>query len=193
MEQLAAFRSTLERIDAILDAYSPPALVPDRPMAEIFDYHSAHQGDLAEAVALATEALKSYPLHPALLLRRAAAQAMMRSGDLSAHAEAAQADLQLALFVDDSNYEASGRLLHLLFTFSIMEDADVAAAADQLAERVTRDLLATRALQIRALGYADRLPEARELYSRWSQMYPSSKVLKEAFDDAAELSDRQDD
>jgi hypothetical protein len=72
--------TVLHEIDGIIDTYSPPDLVPERRTGKILEYYETHAVNLERAVSLVTHALARYPLHPALLLRRGAARALMRSG-----------------------------------------------------------------------------------------------------------------
>jgi hypothetical protein len=75
----------------------------------------------------------------------------------------------------------------MLFTFSGMEDKDVAEVAQQFAAMAEELLLQNLALQIRALAYADEHSKAEEVYNQWIKLFPDSKVLKFAKADSDSL------
>ena len=70
----------LESIDELIDSYDSGGIDPDRVIGEIFAERAAQRPLLEEAVAIASDALRQYPLHPELMRRRALAR---RSRDSS--------------------------------------------------------------------------------------------------------------
>jgi hypothetical protein len=70
-----------------------------------------------------------------------------------------------------------------MFTFSGMEDKDVAEVAQEFAAKSESLLLRNRALQIRALSYAGEHSKAEEVYNQWIKLFPDSELLKSAKDD----------
>jgi hypothetical protein len=74
-----------------------------------------------------------------------------------------------------------------MFTHSDMEDDRVADVAGELASRTETLLLHLRALQIKALGYADKHDEALKVYKHWIELFPQSEHLKSAKVEADQL------
>ena len=68
----------------------------------------------------------------------------------------------------------------MAFSFSAMENKDVAEVAQQFAAMAEELLLRNLALQIRALGYAREHSNADEVYNQWIKLFPDSDVLKSA-------------
>ncbi len=185
MDDADNLRKLLDDIDHILESYDPGELDPDRVLADILTQRADQRPVLDKAVELATEGLKAYPFNPELLRRRAWARCcIVTSQGEHPEIEAAEQDLRTILKLDPYNLKAGFQLLDAMFTFSAMEDSDVAEVAAEFAERAESILLDLRALQIIALGYADEHAEADELFSHWISLFPDSESLRTAKENA---------
>lgn len=134
---------------------------------------------LAEVVAKATEGLARFPRNGELLRRRAYATCRL-SADQNLRLLEAQEDLQEALQYEPTNLRLALDLMGELFAFDGLEDDEVARVAGALADQAEQLMLEARALQIRALLFAERTGEAADLTETWQGRYPDSDELKEA-------------
>lgn len=178
----------LRSIDELLDSYEPGVLDPDRMVGDVFAERASQRPTLENAIAIATEALERFPFHPELVRRRAIARTFVVTPDGEyPHLEAAEADFRLLLDLDPNNLVAAKDLLDALFTFSGLEDSEVAEIADTLASKAEGLFLELRALQVKALGYAHQHKQAEELYRAWSGRFPDAEVLQSAIEDARSM------
>jgi tetratricopeptide (TPR) repeat protein len=185
MNPTQEFISLLEQIDLQLDQYSPGVLGPDRVVREIFEERAQQRPLLEKVVQMITEALERYPFNSELLRRRAYARSRIVTSDGEyPELELAENDLRTILKFDPNNLRAGAALLEDMFTYSGMEDADVAEIAEEFASRAEKLLLRFRALQIRACGYAGDHAKADAIYKKSLNIFPDSASLKSAKDDA---------
>lgn len=185
MKGLKKFKALLDKIDSILESYDPGELRPDRVIGEIIKERAGQRPIFDKAIQLATEGLKEYPYNPELLHRRAYARCLIVTPEGEhPELEAAEQDLRMILELDPNNLLAGYELLDAMFTYSAMEDEDVAKVSEEFASRAERILLELRALQIKALGYADKHDEADKLYKHWIQLFPKSEHLESAKEEA---------
>lgn len=134
---------------------------------------------LAEVVSKSSEGLGRFPRNGELLRRRAYATCRLSSHEGLRLLEA-QEDLQEALQYEPTNLRLALDLMGELFAFDGLEDDEVAKVAGALAEQAEQLMLEARALQIRALLFAERTGEAADLTETWQSRYPDSDELKEA-------------
>jgi tetratricopeptide (TPR) repeat protein len=185
MSEIERFKTLLEQIDLVLDSYTPRDLSPDRIIQEIIAERAEQRSILEKAIQLATEGLEKYSFNSELLRRRAYARCHIVTPDGEyPELELAEKDLRAILELDPNNLYAGLDLLEEMFTFSGMEDKDVAEVAEEFATRAERLLLNNRALQIKAYGYAGEYTKAEEVYNHWIKLFPESESLKAAKDDA---------
>jgi tetratricopeptide (TPR) repeat protein len=185
MKGIKKFKALLDKIDKVIESYDPGELRPDRIFGEMIKERTDQRPILEKAIQLATEGLKEYPYNPELLYRRAYARCLIvtpKGGHPKL--EAADKDLRMILELDPNNLLAGYELLDAAFTYSAMEDEDVVKVSEEFASRAERLLLRLRALQIKALGYADKHNEADKLYKHWIQLFPSSEQLASAKEEA---------
>lgn len=143
-------RTLLDRIDEILDAYDPASSDPDAIVREVFRRRAAQNHLLEKAIDLASDGLKRFSDNPELIRRRAFARCrVVTPDDEFPLVEEAEADLRHLLELDPNNLLAAISLLHGMFTFSGLEDVEVAEVAGKLAEGAERLFLSARALQSR--------------------------------------------
>lgn len=181
MSDLENFEVLLNEIDALLESYNPGELTPDRVVNEIFAERAKQRPTLERVVQLTTSALEKYPYNSELLRRRAWARCHIVTPDGEYPGlELAEKDLQTILKLDPNNLQAGFELIEAMFTFSGMDDIDVAEVAEEFAERSKRLLLNNLALQIKALGYAGEHAKAAEVYGRWIKLFPDSDLLNSA-------------
>jgi tetratricopeptide (TPR) repeat protein len=185
MSEAENFKALLDEIDALLDSYIPVVLEPDRILGDMFAERAKQRGIFDRAVQLATEGLEKYPFNIELLRRRSFAriQIVTANGEYP-ELELGEADLRTILEFDPNNLLAASDLIEMMFTFSGMEDSDVAEVAENFSLRAEKLLIANRALQIKALGYADKHEEADEVYNYWMKLFPDSELLTKAKEDA---------
>jgi tetratricopeptide (TPR) repeat protein len=181
MSELKDFIKLIEEIESLLDSYDPGELTPDKIIGEIFKERAKQRPILEKAVQLASEGLEKYPFNAVLLRMRATARCWIVTpeGEFP-ELEMAEQDLQTILEFDPNNLKTGFELLDMLFTFSGMEDKDVAEVAQKFAAMAEELLLHNLALQIKALGYANEHSNAEEVYNRWIKLFPDSEVLKSA-------------
>lgn len=185
MSEAAEFKTLLEQIDSVLDTYTPGDLSPERVIQDIINERAEQRPILEKAIQLATQGLKRYPFNTELLRRRAYARCRIVTPDGEyPEIQLAEKDLQTVLDLDPNNLYAGLDLLENLFTFSGMEDKDVAEVAWELATRAETLLVGCHALQIRAAGHAGEHAKAQEVYDRWIRVFPDSESLQSAKDDA---------
>ena len=189
MSELQDFQALLARIDDLLNQYDPGECKPDQIIGEIVKQRAEQRSILEEAVQLASDGLVSYPLNPQLLYRRAWARCRIVAPEWDyPELESAEQDLRAVLSVDPDNFVAGAELLDSMFTFSGMEDSEVADVARTLAESAEHFLLRLKSLQISALAYADELAQARSEYDTWIRLFPDSAYLDSAKKDIESLS-----
>jgi len=175
----------LTTIDDVLESYDPGEPRPDSVARDIIAARARQRPLLEQAIRLATEGLADYPCHPELLRRRAWARCHVVTPDgVYPQLEEAERDLRLMLKLDPDNLPAGLDLLEAMFTHSGMADREVAEVAEELASRAERILLSLRALQIKALGYADEHEKAQQVYDRCIRIFPDAKRLQAAKEDA---------
>jgi tetratricopeptide (TPR) repeat protein len=185
MSEIAKFKNLLEQIDSLLESLPSVDFSPDRIIGEIFTERAAQRPILEQAIQLATEGLERYPFNTELLRRRAYLRCHILTPDGECpELELAEEELRTILELDPNNLYAGLDLLEAMFTFSGMENKEVAEVAEELATRAESLLLQYRALQIKAFGYAGKHVEAEEVYNRWIKLFPDSESLKIAKDDA---------
>ena len=185
MSEVPEFKTLLDQIETVLESYNSGDLSPDRVIQEIINERAEQRPILEKAVQLATEGLERYPFNTELLRRRAYARChiVTPNGEYP-EIQLAEKDLQTILDLDPNNLYAALDLLENLFTFSGMEDKDVAEVARELATRTESLLLGYQALRIKALGYAGEHAKAEEVYNQWIRVFPDSESLISAKDDA---------
>jgi len=181
MSELKDFIKLTEEIESILDSYDPGELAPDKIIGEIFKERAKQRPILEKAVQLATAGLERYPFNAVLLRMRAVARCRIVTpeGEFP-ELELAEQDLRTILEFDPDNLKTGFELLDMLFTFSGMENKDVAEVAQKFATMAEELLLHNLALQIRALGYGHEHSSAEEVYNQWIKLFPDSDVLKSA-------------
>jgi tetratricopeptide (TPR) repeat protein len=185
MSEVEKFKILLEQIDSVLESYQPVDLSPDRIIRDIFIERAKQRPIFEKAIQLATEGLEKYPFNAELLRRRALARSHIVTPDLEySELELAEEDLRTILEFDPNNIQAGFDLLEAMYIFSGMENKDVAEVAEEFAARAESLLLNLRALQIKAYGYADEHTKAEQIYQRWAKLFPESKLLKAAKEDA---------
>jgi hypothetical protein len=91
--------------------------------------------------------------------------------------EDAARDLRAILAFEPNNLRPALDLTQELFTHGGFEDADTAEIAEELAMRAQAMMLEARALQVRALVYADRPDEAQAVASSWRRLFPDHEGL----------------
>lgn len=188
MSQLDRFVSLLAEIDSLLDSYHPGSIEPDRILGDIFAERSLQRPMLEKVVELATEGLEKFPFNAELLRRRAFARSRIVTPDMSyTELELAEQDLRSVLKVEPNNLHAAFDLLDVLFTFSGMEDDEVAELAGSCATKAESILLHIVALQIKALGHAGDHVASQTVYDLWNQRFPESEALQTAKADADSL------
>ncbi len=173
----AAFDALLARLDELIarhDGVHPAG----RGNASASLSDAARLGLLVEVVEKATEGLERFPRNGELLRRRAYALCRLAPpGTGDARVADAQEDLQCALQFEPTNLRLALDLLGELFAFDGLQDDEVADVAEALAEQSEQLMLEARALQVRALLYAERAGEARSLAARWSRLFPGNDEL----------------
>ena len=185
---LKELQHILESIDTLLDSYEPGELDPDRLVREVFAQRASQRPTLEKVVVIATEALEKYTFNSELVRRRAFAKTLIVTPDGEyPFLESADADYRLLLDLNPSDFFTTAELLEVIFTFSRLEDSEVAQIADDAASKAEKMLLNLRGLQIKALGYADQHSEAEQLYRAWSTRYPDAEVLESAIADARSM------
>lgn len=188
MSDLASFTNLLEAVDSILEQYDPGEAAPDRPLINIVEKRASQQPLLQSAIELASDGLERYPFNAELLWRRALAKSlMMTSTGEAPELAGCEADLRTILAIDPNHLKAGLELLEAMFTSSSLEDDEVAQIAGTLAARAEELLIQARALQIRALGYADQPSQAEELFHKWSAVFPDAESLRRAKESAESL------
>lgn len=181
----------IERIDRLLAKYDPATDDPNRTIAEVFRLRALQRPRLDEIIRLATRGLRRFPRNAPLLRRRAAARERVATTDGKFPlAKAAASDLQRVLDDDPDNVAAGVELLDHLFRFSRMPDSDVAACAERLVDRAQKTLASAVALQIRALGYANRRHLARRAYASWKARLPGALELDVAWTEVGSTKSR---
>jgi hypothetical protein len=177
------FTALLRQIDEVLDRYDDGGAEPgsDRTLGEVFRYRAAQRHVLERAVGLATAALSEFPHNGELLRRRGLARCRIvtETGEHPALAEG-EADLRTMLRFEPNTLAGGIDLLGELFAFSGLEDLEVAGIAEQLAERAQALMLQARTLQVRALAYAGRPQQAREVAETWMRLFPDTHELEDA-------------
>lgn len=175
----------LDQVDEILDSYDPGELDPKKIVREIFEHRAQQAPMLRKAVSMCDSGLEKYPYNPELMRRRALLKTLIVTPDAE-HPELEEAakDLRTLLELDPNNLYAGLELLKAMFTFSGMEDSDVADVAEELADRAKSLMLVSRSLQIEALAYANRKDESDSIYDKLIQLFPDSEELKYAKDSA---------
>ncbi len=188
MNAIEDFKSLLEQIDALLERYDPGELEPDRIVRELFEERAQQRPLLEEAVSLATEGLNRFPFNSELLRRRAWARAHIVTPNGS-YPEIALAveDLRAILAFDPNNLGGTAALLEDMFTFSGMENSEVAGMAGYLAARAGDVLECCLALQIRSHAYADEHAQAKEVYNKAIIHFPDSEQIQEAKKEAESI------
>jgi tetratricopeptide (TPR) repeat protein len=168
-----------------LESYQPGDLSPDRVLRDIFAERAKQRPLFEKVVQLATEGLEKYPFNAELLRRRALARSYIVTPQIEyPELELAEVDLRTILEFDPDNIHAGFDLLEAMYIFSGMENKDVAEVAEEFATRAESLLLNLRALQIKAYGYAGEHTKAKEVYQLWIKLFPESKLLKAAKEDA---------
>jgi tetratricopeptide (TPR) repeat protein len=184
MSDLENFEILLNEIDVLLESYNPGELAPDRVVSEIFAERAKQRPIFEKVVQLTTSGLEKYPYNSELLRRRAYARCRIVTPDGEyPELELAEKDLRTILKLDPNNLRAGFELLEVMFTFSGMDDKEVAEVAGEFAERSERLLLKNLTLQIKALGYAGEYTKAEEVYRRWIKLFPDSDLLNSAKSD----------
>jgi len=92
------------------------------------------------------------------------------------HLELSNFDFQNGIYY--YNVGEGPELLELIFTFSGMEDNEVAEKAKVLSIKAQNIFIGFIALQIKALAYGNNISKAQKLYSKWIKIFPNSKDLK---------------
>ncbi len=98
--------------------------------------------------------------------------------------ELAEDDLRVVLAVEPNNLHAAFELLDAMFTFSGMDDKEVAELAEFCTRKAESILLQTISLQIKALGYASEHVDAQAVYDCWIHRFPECELLKSAKEEA---------
>jgi len=185
MSELGDFQRLLEEIDRLLNSYDPGALEPDRIFGDIIGERAAQRPLLESIVQLATDGLTKYPYNAELLRRRALARSLIVTPDLTyPEIESAEQDLRAILAIEPDNLHAAFELLEAMFTFSGMEDKEVADIAEACAAKAEAILVQLVSLQIKALAYADEHSAAETIFDRWIHRFPESDALRAAKEDA---------
>ena len=185
MTQLDHLQALLAEIDSLLDTYQPGTLEPDRILGDIIGERAAQRPLFERVVHLATDGLLKFPFNAELLRRRALARSFIVTPEMTyPEIELAEQDLRTLLAVEPNNLHAAFDLLETMFTFSGLENSEVAEIAALCATKAEQILLKTVALQIKALGYADDHGASQAVYDRWKQRFPESSVLTIAKEDA---------
>lgn len=181
MSSLKQFTKLLKEIDALLDSYKTSKLTDDRVVKDIFKERAEQRSILEIVVNKCNDGLKKYPFNVELLRRRAFASSLIvtNKGNYP-KLNQAEKDLRDILEIETNHLTAGLELLELIFTFSGMEDKDVAKKADVLSKKAKNIFIGFLALQIKALAYADRISEAKKLYNTWNKIFPDSKDFKSA-------------
>ncbi|MHC4865611.1 MAG: hypothetical protein ACYTEX_16110 [Planctomycetota bacterium] len=188
MTEVKRLKVLLDKIDNVLRSYDPGEPRPDQIIGEIIKERASQRPTFEEAIQLATEGLRQYPYNSELLRRRAFARCLIITPEGEhPELEAAEEDLRMILELDANNLCGVFELLDAMFSHSAMEDDRVAEVAGELASRTQTLLLQVRALQIKALGYADKHDEADRVYKRWIELFPKSEYLKSAREQADQL------
>lgn len=181
MSELHHLQSLMTEIDSLLDSYQPGVLEPDRILRDIVAERAAQRPALERVVQLATDGLAKFPFNAELLRRRALARSLIVTPEMSyPEIELAEQDLRTILEVDPNNVHAAVDLLSAMFTFSAMEDEEVAKLAEFCATKAESVLVQAVALQIKALGYAGEYAASKDLYDRWIHRFPESETLLQA-------------
>lgn len=172
------FEEHLREIDELLDRYEPAQLEPDRTIREVLLERATQRPLLERIVDIATRRLEAFPANGELLRRRAFARCriMTETGESPFLAEA-EADLRAILAFEPENLRGALDLLGELYTFSGLNDDEVAEIAEELARRAQEAMIAARALQIRALADGGREEEAREVAAVWTRLFPDEDEL----------------
>jgi hypothetical protein len=185
MDSIEDFKALLQQIDSVLDQYNPGELAPDQIVKEIFIERAKQRPLLEKAAQMTTEGLEKYPFNSELLRRRAYARCSIVTPEgIYPEIELAEKDLRLILSFDPDNLKAGLNLLEEMFTYSGMEDSEIAEIAEEFAVRSEKLLLRSRGLQIKAHGYAGDHTKAEEVYEDSIKLFPNSELLKSAKDDA---------
>ncbi|MEM1247999.1 MAG: hypothetical protein AAGA81_22575 [Acidobacteriota bacterium] len=175
-EDAAEFDALLAEIDELIVQHETATQSCSRGPAET----GSHL--LAQVDRKATQGLERFPRNGELLRRRAYATCRLSPNE-SVRLLEAQEDLQEALQYEPTNLRLALDLMGELFAFDGLEDEEVAKVAAALAEQAEQLMLEARALQIRALLFAQRTGEAADLTETWQGRYPDSDELKEAVDE----------
>jgi tetratricopeptide (TPR) repeat protein len=192
MASISELKIYLKEIDEVIERYDPGEPKPEQVVGEIIDCRAKQRPILTKAIELATQGLEIFEFHPALLRRRAFVRSFMMNEEREyPELKGAEDDLQAILEYDSDHIGAGQDLLEIMFTYNEMEDSKVAEVAAEFAQRAQKILLALRALQIKALAYADKHQEAQTLYEQWSRLFPDSEVLRNAKKEADELKPSQ--
>ncbi len=191
MKTLKEFKDLLDKIDALLESYDPGELEGDKLVREIFVERASQRPIFEEAISLATEGLESFPFNPELLRRRSYAYSRVVTEEAEfPYLDEAEEDLRAILEFNPGDLTTLLDLLSDMFTYSAMEDEEIAKLAGSLAKDAERVLLCFRALQIEAFDNAEKHLEALAVLETWSKIFPKSRELKAA---KANLSPRQED
>ncbi len=189
-DESAAFDALLAELDGLLDQYDPGALEPDRVVREIMQERARQRPLFERAVEHATAGLERFPNNGELLRRRGFALCRIVTPDgVYPRLEEAKRDLRAILRFEPNNIRAGFDLLHMLFTFSGLDDAEVATIAEQLAAQAQDLMLSARTLQIRALLYARKKDEAERLAATWTRLFPDDRDLAAAIGEFSDLID----
>ncbi len=181
MKGVAELKRQIKQIDKILDVYNPGDLKPSTVFKDIINHRSNQNLNVQKGIDLASKALEKFPFNPELLRRRGFLKSLLvdlKTGYLDL--PGAEKDLRAVLKIDPNNLYVASDLLDLMFHFSSIEDAEVAKLADEFAGRAQKLLEWLRSLEIMALSYADKIPEAKKKYEKWIKIFPKSKEMKRA-------------
>lgn len=194
MQSIGEFRQLIEGIDKVLDSYDPGELAPDKVIREILIHRANQKAILEKVIQLATDGLEKYPFNTELLRRRAFAKCRIVTPDGEfPELESAELDLRMILEYDPNNLYAATDLIEEMFTFSGMDDTEIADIAETFAERAEKLLIKLRALQIKALGHSDNHDKAEEVYLNWIRLFPESEILKAAKEHADSMKNSDDE
>ena len=188
MDSIKTLKDILSKIDKKLDSYDQGALEPDEMVQKVFEHRAQQSPVLYSAIADCNTALEKYLFNSELLRRRAFLRTLIVTPDGEyPELEQAKEDLDLLIDLDPNNLYAFLDLLEAMFTFSGIEDSDVANMAEELAESSKNLMLHFKALQIKALAYADRNSESDSVFNDIIRLYPDCTSLINAKADADSL------
>jgi len=181
MSSIKELKKILKEIDFILDSYKTSKLTDERVIKDIFKERAEQRPILEKVITKCNAGLKKYPFNIEFLRRRAFASSLIvTSKGNYPKLNQAEKDLRNILEIEPNHLTAGLELLELIFTFSGMEDKDVAEKAAVLSKKAQNIFLGYLALQIKALAYADSITKAKNLYNMWIKIFPDSKDLKGA-------------